>query len=409
MIKNSEVSLSFILILSTCHGIDDYCSDVDSDTSHARSFLQTSSRLPQTLIDDYRSSFAAEQQEKTCPEECKEPNCFVGSKWNGGLALGKDSGSCEFYCSAKTEGAVDQGMYRYCGHGPNYEQEGAVDCTACGKSNGTQPYSLHDIVGDDGVLVLTMNASTERFNSAWYALNMVHIKPTRFVAMDFRDTSWQELENGCRAPSEASKEICKQEGKAGSEGGGCVNQAEQAIALSHKKALEHAMERDHEWTAVFEDDVVPLSMDAETWGSGLRKAWATRPPAAKIVRLGWCQATPETVKVTPVAGHKDSEPFMAYHAPSGGCTHAYLVHKDVIPQLLGLFPCCCAIDCCWELDYFDKQDSSGKMRSESVLINIDVADSGKKNLELLGEKGWFGIATQNRKQLPSTDPHKRGS
>jgi len=313
--------------------------------------------------------------------------------------LEKSTDTCEFYCSALT----DEVPYRYCGQGTEYMSGEFVDCTSCAKSNGSRHFSLHDIVGDDGVIVLSMNRSKDRFNAVRFELNQVHVKPTRFLATDFEETSWHELEEGCRSEGDASKDVCKAEGKAGAERGGCVNQAEQAIALSHKRALEHALKREHhEWTAVFEDDVLPLSSDANTWGDGLRKAWSTLPREARIVRLGWCQATPESVRVTPIGDHNSSEPYMAYHAPSGGCTHAYLVHRDVIPQLLGLFPCCCAIDCCWELDYFDKPDSSGKWRSETVLINIDIDGSGKKNLERFGESGWFGIATQDRKEFSST-------
>lgn len=383
-----------LVILSQCQGTDDYCSDSQLTPSRDMALLQSrkTRRLATELV-------AGVTSETKCPEECNHPNCFIGSKWNGGLDL--ESGSCHFYCSGKTDAVP----YRYCGHGPDYLEGDFVDCTSCAEDKGDSPFSLHDIVGKNGVLVLNLNRSADRFSATWFELNKVHIKPTRFVATDSSETSWHELEKGCRSPSEASRGMCKEEGKAGAERGGCESKAEQAIALSHKRALQKAMRRSHNWTAIFEDDVAPLSMDTNTWGDGLRKAWSTLPPEAKIVRLGWCQATPETVKVTPIGGHNASEPFMAYHAPSGGCTHAYLVHKDVIPELLGLFPCCCAIDCCWELDFFDKPDSSGKWRSETVLINLDVEGSGKKNLDRLGQTGWFGIATQDRSDFNSTNQH----
>jgi hypothetical protein len=366
-----------------------------------------------------------------CPSECGYPNCLLGSPWNGGLELNKGTSLCEGSCSAKTEG----NPYRYCGRGPEYITGDFVDCTACAstgifssvasaEAGGTadpstgeavanaessasaspttpeamRGFSLHDIVGEDGVLVLSMQESTHRFRAAQNALGLVNVQPILFPAISFNESSREELELGCRAQNEATRQICAKKGKAGE---GCATKAEQAIAVSHKYALEQAARRTHNWTAVFEDDVAPLFVHRDTWREGLRKAWLTIPNEAKIVRLGWCEGTPETVEVIGVASHVPSEPFAAYHSPSGGCTHAYVVHKSIIPELLGLFPCCCPLDCCWELDYFDRPDPSGRLRSKSVLIDIDIDGSADRNYQQSGQAGWFGIATQNRREFSS--------
>jgi hypothetical protein len=341
---------------------------------------------------DLSTQASPKVEKRSCPGECKYPNCVIGSQANGGADLG-GKGACEHFCSS------DIGGTRYCGHGDEYKTGNFVDCTACSTVEGTWSFSLHDIVGEDGALVLSL-VGDQRFDRTYNALNQVNVKPIRFPATNAEQSSWEELESGCRSQNEGSKATCEADGKAGE---GCGGKVEQAIAASHKRALEAAMQRNHEWTAIFEDDATPLAMYSDTWGEGLRKAWATLPPDAKIVRLGWCESKPDWVKVTQVASHAPEEPFLAYHVPPGGCTHAYLVHRDIIPELLGTFPCCCALDCCWEIDYFDRPDASGRMRAESILLNMDIDGSSNSHWELFGPVG-FGIAAQNRQDMASTRP-----
>jgi len=253
---------------------------------------------------------------------------------------------------------------------------------------------LHDIVGDDGVLVLSRNKSQERFDTLAHAFAQVNVNVTPFLASTEK-TSAEELEVGCKAQTGDHGAACTALGKTGE---GCAQRSEQAIALSHKRALEVAMNRQQEWTAVFEDDAIPINMYEGTWAEGLRKVWEKLPSEARFVRLGWCGFDVSHVSSTPRSEHVEKEPFLANHHPIGGCTHAYLVHKYIIPELLGLFPCCCGVDCCWELDYFDQQNPHvpGKFRSQSVMVDMDIDGSEAWSQERVGSDGWFGLVTQNR-------------
>merc|ERR1719433_1850165 len=69
-------------------------------------------------------------------------------------------------------------------------------------------------------------------------------------------------------------------------GGGCHDVVESAIADSHRRALLAAQARNETWTAIFEDDAVPV--DAENWNENFQEVWAKVPQETLYVRLGWC-------------------------------------------------------------------------------------------------------------------------
>jgi hypothetical protein len=238
----------------------------------------------------------------------------------------------------------------------NLEEKVGVDAEA----TSVQPQSsFHKVVGKDGALLLTLKRMPNRAAFASQELAKAGITTTEFLATDNQEPPGT-LSQGCGKVSDPS--ACGE--------GGCINSAEQAIALSHQRALQAALERNEEWTAIFEDDAVPVVPNGVDWDAEFGKAWKRLPKTAKVVRLGWCQAWyHQAMYKEPTSAEGGVFQWMQFPngnllsvqgstTPVGGCTHAYMVHKSIIPSMLSIFPCCCAVDCCMEYGYFAKQDAS---------------------------------------------------
>jgi hypothetical protein len=232
--------------------------------------------------------------------------------------------------------------------------------------------SLHEVVGNDGVLMITLERELSRFTFASHELQKVGIVPTVFPATDAQSSPPDALSLGCllKGPGKYERSADCPLWK---NGGGCQTTAEQATAASHRRALEAALERNEDWTAIFEDDAVPVTDEPGRWDAEFRQAWAQRPAEARIIRLNWCfGGFPASVGAPPTTVGS----FMWVHtADPGGCTTAYMVHKEVIPQLLQSFPCCIAVDACFEGEFFKKcaKETPGTLRSASgILVNLDV-------------------------------------
>merc|ERR1719482_2482101 len=144
--------------------------------------------------------------------------------------------------------------------------------------------SFHKIVGDNGVLMISMNRFSDRSTYASSQLIRIGIYPTLLPATDGYCASKAALEKGC-----GSQGTCNGGGRTGD---GCFSAFEQGVADSHRRALEVAMKRQEEWTAIFEDDAIPVFDDNVNWNSEFQKAWATKPATATIVRLSWCLPPP---------------------------------------------------------------------------------------------------------------------
>jgi len=260
---------------------------------------------------------------------------------------------------------------------------------------------LHQVVGPDGVLMLSLaRGNFERYNYASEQLKKVGIAPTKFIATDGKDASPEVLAQGCFARLSGNR--------AGKTGTGCVSKVEQAITESHRQALAAALQRNENWTAIFEDDAVPVLDEIGTWDAELKRSWSQLPEGVGMIRLGWCQAPgtsfavgnwptnyPRSILSTEAVGT-----FMWSRTPRpGGCTTAYLVHKRIIPELLGIFPCSCAMDCCLEWDYFAK-----KQRATTTLINLEARGS-VEYIQKHGGVDWgvhHGVIMQAKRQLSST-------
>mmetsp|Transcript_44658 Transcript_44658/g.83231 ORF Transcript_44658/g.83231 Transcript_44658/m.83231 type:complete len:493 (-) Transcript_44658:121-1599(-) len=274
--------------------------------------------------------------------------------------------------------------------------------------------ALHDIVGPDGVLMITLDRMSERFNESARVLGQVGIKPTRVSAVDMKVASKEELARGCPKQGDPGvKEQCekpqvdrgskKLEGKAGF---GCMWPTEQAVAASHRKALEIAKERDAEWTAIFEDDTVPAPHS--DWNGALRDLWSKLPAKTKFVRLGWCQLGIMDWRDPVIQVHyanttgaaaveKEGCCSTMYYDP-GGCTTAYMVHKDILDEILGVYPCCGPVDSCYKWDWYKSYDAkSDKDRGLEIMMSLDTTNQPlwDDNVE------HHGLILQDRENIES--------
>lgn len=243
--------------------------------------------------------------------------------------------------------------------------------------------TLHEIVGADGVLMITLDRMNERFNQSARLLKKIGVNPLMISAVDSASASKEELARGCPKQNDPGvKEWCQKpasrpEGRAGY---GCEWPTEQAVAASHRKALERARERNAEWTAILEDDSVPAPV--ANWNDALRDLWGQLPSRVKLVRLGWCQIGtmdwPEAVIRVPHANtssavllEKEGCCGTMLYEP-GGCTTAYLVHRDIIDDMLNLFPCCGPVDSCYKWDLFKAYNPDSKhSKGLDMMMSID--------------------------------------
>jgi hypothetical protein len=233
--------------------------------------------------------------------------------------------------------------------------------------------------------MISMERNAHRYDHSVAKLHKAGIFPTKFPASDGFCDAQQQLRKGCYAKSgDESKRKCvgdkwiHEKTVHDKSGFGCSS-TEQAIADSHRRALLAAMQRKKKWTAILEEDVVPVR--PERWNKAFKSAWRHIPEETKIVRLSYCMF-PNGQYQTDQRVWKDTGEFMLAkwdwapnrsYSPSG-CTGGYLVHQDVIPEILALFPCCCAFDCCLEWDFFNKKvnDEHTVSRGMQLVMSMDA-------------------------------------
>lgn len=259
---------------------------------------------------------------------------------------------------------------------------------------------LNHVVGNDGVITITLERKPERFEFSAGQLAAGGVLATSFAATDGYIADDSQLSRGCllNTTSEAHMTCGARPGLTF----GCRHKAEQAIAESHRRALTAASLRKSSWTAILEDDVVLV--DPVQWDSNFRSAWSElmrMKPDTQIVRLQWCS-------VLPHPDYTESSPFAQVgnfilsvwtFNQSAQCTGGYMVRKDVLPEILSFFPCCNPVDNCF---YYKLQNS--KVGIEGKVINMAVRDSRQVIEDATNDEHWFGqhgVMYQARGQLKS--------
>lgn len=263
--------------------------------------------------------------------------------------------------------------------------------------------SLNDVVGHDGVLTISLLRDPARFAYSSAFLKEAKIWPTEFPAVDGKCLQQEELSRGCHFKGAPSASICPRR-----TGLGCESIAEQAIAESHRRALLKAHKRKSEWTAILEDDAVPVR--PKRWDRAFRKAWAKVPPGIQLLRLSWCSFPADypwgtlTNVVKLDAGEFQLTNWTGYEPGRfyrpGGCSSGYMVHKDLIPRLLKLFPCCCAFDCCLQHDFLEQPGTNEPLGVE-LMLSMDAWGSTEyaKDFANLVQNG---VLVQDRRTISST-------
>lgn len=267
--------------------------------------------------------------------------------------------------------------------------------------------SLHDVVGPDGVLMVSLARAGERFQYVEEKLGAAGIHPSKLLATDAKCASKAALEQGCVAQNSAGAAgWCSKNHKTGH---GCGTKAESAIADSHRRALLAARDRDYNWTMVIEDDTVLVR--PERWDNAFKRAFEKVPPETQIVRLSWCMpGKAEDIKQPAFidAGDFRLVKWNGYSTGyrAGGCTGAYMVHRNVIPEMLHLFPCCCAVDCCFENDLYNRVMGPSKHETRGMTIMMSMDGWGAQEYIAEHEQSqWgvqYGVMMQAQSDLRST-------
>jgi len=237
---------------------------------------------------------------------------------------------------------------------------------------------IHRVVGDDGVLMISLDRQG-RFNYTHAKLQEAGIWGTRFPAVDGKDPA---------VTQEMLDAACNREG--------CLTRPLQALVASHRNAWLHAQTRTPDWTAVFEDDVIP-GAKASSWQAAFEAAWAQVPNDASIVRLGRCVSLESSWGQLDFVSPIDAGEFVITKGKGFdehtvvGCMQAYMIHKTAIPMLLSLLPCPYILDAC-VVSMFEQP-------GQSFLFNIDPHISKDIDYSALNQ---IGVVVQDWKNLMNT-------
>lgn len=287
----------------------------------------------------------------------------------------------------------------------------AVDCTGVAEAKPVTPHNvhmfgaMHDVVGPDGVYMLSLHRRPDRFNYSYRRLARAQVFATNFPAADAKCEKQEALSQGCiqsRDVNPHAEATCK--AKFGW-GIGCPTETDQAIAESHRRALVNAQQRSYNWTTILEDDAVPLNPLA--WNKAFNDAWPHVPDWVRMIRLSWCNWWDHYQPEVYIDGGTFklyrwlSDPNWPEKYQAGLCTGGYMVHKDALPDLLGLFPCCCGSDCCFAGNLFDVVIGPGNETwGSKYMLNLDILNSTNMTTGW-GPGNQLGIIAQDNRRLGS--------
>lgn len=268
--------------------------------------------------------------------------------------------------------------------------------------------SLHQVVGQDGVLLLTSATKTQgeqhALQDTLQALRKASIEPLPMWAGASQTPGTLQLSCPLQTNS-GTANWCQAMGKVGQPG--CADAAEQGRVDAHRQAWLAAINRAPKtwshWTAILEDTVRPV--DPDSFNSNFEKAWARVPKTAKLVRLQYCSDQDDdanfstvwqdtTVRGASVLNARwwtDTAGDRHYFA--GDCMAGYLVHRTLLKELLGMFPCCCALECCLQQEVLFRlaknprsaqSDSEMKRwRATEIMVDLDMEGSGELSADLV--------------------------
>mmetsp|Transcript_153055 Transcript_153055/g.285177 ORF Transcript_153055/g.285177 Transcript_153055/m.285177 type:complete len:359 (-) Transcript_153055:110-1186(-) len=262
-----------------------------------------------------------------------------------------------------------------------------------------QASGLHRVVGPDGVLMISLARQPERFAQSSARLVDVGIHATLLQAVDKQDPSVSDEFLNSTCPT-------------------CETRGLKALIRSHQLALMAAQKRTHsEWTAILEDDVVPAIPDGGlSWSEAFDAAWDLLPSDALFVRLGFCipvwwQGTRKPsemglhIQTYADAGRFRLSNWLAIddrYFP-GGCTHAYMVHRSVIPLLLSILPCPCSWDCCLMDKLFIDWQGKHLMNIVTQETPDEAYEESKQHPGFLSRVMQWGVLQQDfASQIPKT-------
>lgn len=246
--------------------------------------------------------------------------------------------------------------------------------------------SLHRTVGKDGVMMISSPRNKQKSDYSKAKLSEVGIYPRMFWATDYLDpnTSQESLEKAwdfTAIPIHANLRTPSQ------------RRWTAAVADSHRRALEQAQGRRETWTAILEDDVVPILANGMTgtgWIASFESAWDQLPPRARLVRLGFCSLFGPRAERFVYANAYD---FVITNKLDGLCTTGYIVHKDAIPVLLSSFPMANPVDVSWF-------SLLPLLSAVNIELKVDVPEMEFKDPQKKNTVHQYGILRQDWDTFP---------
>merc|ERR1719223_122163 len=244
--------------------------------------------------------------------------------------------------------------------------------------------------------MISLDHQPERYAHSLMQLAHAGIQPLPFPATDVQCASPDALDMGVRrlGAREDGERAARRAHKAGQtvDEWWRETRVAQAIADSHRRALQAALARREEWTAIFEDDAVPQG-DPDVWSAAFAEAWAALSPTVDLVRLGWCGTGPPYRSMftdtkggfriatwIPKPPATDAGAKMHAHESDGGCTTGYIVRRSAAAELLSVFPCTQVVDSCFLWSLF-MRDVDGREWGSRHMASIDTSlpEDGKQD------------------------------
>lgn len=310
----------------------------------------------------------------------------------------------------------------------------SIDCSAqtLEPADPTASYGyIHEIIGKDGALLLALRRNPKRVAYSAEKLKEAGIIATKIPAADGSCEAEEDLTRGCgyvwnNMVNETGKnDLMDTYSAKMSWGWGCSTLARVGCTESHHRAMELAVYRQSDWTLIMEDDVVPV--DPANFDASFRAVWPKIPTWAKLVRLGFCGFNTDNfttmsagIQYSYLPGDENEGSFRIVHGititgkdwlrtnthkyDAGMCMSAYMVHRSALPDMLGMFPCSCLIDCCFTGGLFNKPAGpNGEAWGELNMVTIDINLSAGAHLS----KNWhqhkamvqYGPLVQDNREL----------